>query len=76
VPDLRSPRVWLAIAWSVFQLCTAHAGLYDLPIQLPVYVALAVALAFPAPPTPDSPEAAARLDARRPRRRLDAAPAA
>jgi len=30
MPDVRSPRVWLAIAWSVFQLYTAWAGLYDL----------------------------------------------
>jgi TRAP-type uncharacterized transport system fused permease subunit len=46
VPDLRSPRAWLAIAWSVFQLSTAYAGLYDLLIQLPVHVAFAVALGF------------------------------
>jgi TRAP transporter 4TM/12TM fusion protein len=67
MPDLRSPRAWLGIAWSLFQLYTAVAGLYDLLIQLPVHVAFAVALGFLTPPTPDSPEAAARL-ARRPRR--------
>ena len=73
MPDVRSPRVWLGVAWSVFQLYTAVAGLYDLLIQLPVHVAFAVALGFLTTPTPDSPEAAERL-ARRPRRRwLDAA---
>jgi TRAP transporter 4TM/12TM fusion protein len=71
VPELRSPRVWLAIAWSSFQLYTAYAGLYDLLIQLPVHVAFAIALGFLTEPTPDSPEAAARLAARRPRRWLD-----
>ena len=73
MPDVRSPRVWLGVAWSVFQLYTAVTGLYDLLIQLPVHVAFAVALGFLTTPTPDSPEAAERL-ARRPRRRwLDAA---
>jgi TRAP transporter 4TM/12TM fusion protein len=71
MPDLRSPRVGLAIAWSLFQLYTAYAGLYDLLIQLPVHVAFAIALGFLTQPTPDSPEAAARLAARRPRRWLD-----
>jgi len=71
VPDLRSPRVGLAIAWSLFQLYTAYAGLYDLLIQLPAHVAFAIALGFLTQPTPDSPEAAARLAARRPRRWLD-----
>jgi TRAP transporter 4TM/12TM fusion protein len=46
VPDLRSPRVWLAILWSLFQLYTAYAGMFDLLIQLPVHVAFAVALGF------------------------------
>ena len=73
MPELRSPRVWLAIAWSTFQLYTAYAGLYDLLIQLPVHVAFAVALGFLTEPTPDSLEAAARLAARRPRRLLDSA---
>jgi TRAP transporter 4TM/12TM fusion protein len=58
---LTSPRVWLAAAWSLFQLYTAQAGLYDLLIQLPVHVAFAVALGFLTPPIPDSPEAAERL---------------
>jgi TRAP transporter 4TM/12TM fusion protein len=71
VPDVRSARVWLGVAWSVFQLYTAYAGLYDLLIQLPVHVAFAVALGFLTQPTPDSPEAAARLAARPPRRWLD-----
>jgi TRAP transporter 4TM/12TM fusion protein len=69
--DLRSPRVWLAIAWSLFQLYTAVAGLFDLLIQLPVHVAFAVALAFLTDPMPDSPEAAAALAARPRRRWLD-----
>jgi TRAP transporter 4TM/12TM fusion protein len=58
---LDSPRAWLAAVWSLFQLYTAQAGLYDLLIQLPVHVAFAVALGFLTPPTPDSPEAAERL---------------
>jgi TRAP transporter 4TM/12TM fusion protein len=71
VPDVRSPRVWLAVAWSVFQLYTAYAGMWDLLIQLPVHVAFAVALGFLTDPTPDSPEAAAQLARRRRRRWLD-----
>jgi TRAP transporter 4TM/12TM fusion protein len=76
VPDVRSLRVWLAVAWSVFQLYTAYAGMWDLLIQLPVHVAFAVALGFLTDPTPDSPEAAAKLAARRPRRWLNASLAA
>lgn len=49
MPDLSAPRVWLAIAWSSFQLYTAYAGTYDLLIQLPVHVAFAVALGFLTP---------------------------
>src|SRR5688572_715627 len=71
MPELRSPRVWLAMAWSSFQIYTAYAGLYDLLIQLPVHVAFAVALGFLTEPTPDSPEAAAKLARRRPRRWLN-----
>jgi TRAP transporter 4TM/12TM fusion protein len=71
MPDVRSPRVWLAVVWSVFQLYTAYAGMWDLLIQLPVHVAFAVALGFLTQPTPDSPEAAAKLARRRPRRWLD-----
>jgi TRAP transporter 4TM/12TM fusion protein len=63
--------VWLAIVWSVFQIYTAYAGMWDLLVQLPVHVAFAVALGFLTPPTPDSPEAAARMARRRPRRWLD-----
>jgi TRAP transporter 4TM/12TM fusion protein len=59
------------MAWSVFQLYTAYAGMYDLLVQLPVHVAFAVALGFLTPATPDSPEAAARLARRRSRRWLD-----
>ena len=73
MPDLRSPRVLLAIAWSGFQLYTAYAGLYDLLIQLPVHVAFATALGFLTEPPPDSTEAAEALRRRRPRRWLDGA---
>ena len=69
--DLRAPRVWLAIVWSLFQLYTAAAGLFDLLVQLPVHVAFAVALAFLTDPAPDSPAAAAALATRRRRRWLD-----
>ena len=51
--ELRSPRAWLAAAWSVFQLYTAYAGMYDLLIQLPVHVAFAVALGFLTDPVAD-----------------------
>ena len=75
MPDLRAPRTWLAITWSIFQLYTAWGGLYDLLIQLPVHVSFAIALGFLTEPMPDSPEAAARLAARRRPRWLDAIPA-
>ncbi len=65
MPDLRSPRIWLAAVWSLFQLYTAQAGLYDLLIQLPMHVAFAVALGFLTPPVPDSPEAGGGGGARR-----------
>jgi len=71
VPDVRSPRVWLAIVWSVFQIYTAYAGMWDLLVQLPLHVAFAVALGFLTAPTPDSPEAATRLARRRSRRWVD-----
>ena len=71
MPDLRSPRVWLAIAWSTFQLYTAVFGLFDLLVQLPVHVAFAVALGFLTDPTPESAQAAAALALRRRRRWLD-----
>ena len=70
MPDLRSPRVWLAVTWSLFQVYTAYAGMYDLLIQLPVHVAFAVALAFLTEPMPESRDAAERLARRRPRRAL------
>jgi TRAP transporter 4TM/12TM fusion protein len=44
--DPRSPRLWLAVVWSLFQLWTAYAGMFDLLIQLPLHVAFALALAF------------------------------
>ncbi|HTO12990.1 MAG TPA: TRAP transporter permease [Candidatus Binatia bacterium] len=71
MPDLRAPRVWLAIAWSLFQLYTAVAGLYDLLVQLPVHVGFAVALGFLTEPTPESAAQAAALARRRRRRWLD-----
>lgn len=71
MPDVHSPRVWLAIVWSVFQVYTAYAGMWDLLVQLPLHVAFAVALGFLTAPTPDSPEAAARLARRRSRRWVD-----
>ena len=71
MPDVRSPRVWLAIVWSVFQVYTAYAGMWDLLVQLPLHVAFAVALGFLTAPTPDSPEAATRLARRRSRRWVD-----
>lgn len=39
-------RVTLAVVWSLFQLYTAAAGMFDLLVQLPLHVALAVALGF------------------------------
>ncbi|HSF04246.1 MAG TPA: TRAP transporter permease [Methylomirabilota bacterium] len=45
-----SPRLGLAVAWSLFQLYTAYAGMFDLLIQLPLHVAFAVALGFLTPP--------------------------
>ncbi len=69
---MRSPRLWLAAAWSLFQLYTAWAGLFDLLIQLPVHVAFAVALGFLTEPVPESAARAATAAARRVRRGLDA----
>jgi TRAP transporter 4TM/12TM fusion protein len=71
MPDLHSPRVWLAIVWSAFQVYTAYAGMWDLLIQLPLHVAFAVALGFLTAPIADSPETAAKLARHRPRRWLD-----
>ena len=63
---MKAARVGLAAGWTVFQLYTAQAGLYDLLIQLPIHVGCAVALAFLAEPTPAS---AAQAAAAVPRRR-------
>jgi len=49
------PAVWLAVAWSLFQLYTAYSGMFDLLIQLPLHVAFAVALGFLTPPAGTSP---------------------
>jgi TRAP transporter 4TM/12TM fusion protein len=48
-------RVGLAVAWSLFQLYTAWAGMFDLLVQLPLHVAFAVALGFLTPPAGQSP---------------------
>jgi TRAP-type uncharacterized transport system fused permease subunit len=69
--SLPSPRVALGIAWSLFQLYTAHAGLFDLMIQLPVHVAFAVALGFLTTPIPESAAQAEKLRRRRSHRGLD-----
>jgi hypothetical protein len=71
MPDLRSPRVWLGITWSVFQVYTAYAGLFDLLIQLPVHVAFAVALGFLTTPVPESADQAEKFRMRRTYRWLD-----
>jgi TRAP transporter 4TM/12TM fusion protein len=65
--DLRSPRVWLGIVWSIFQLYTAYAGMFDLLIQLPVHVAFAVALGFLTEPPAESAAQAEKARRRRPR---------
>ena len=64
---MNAARIGLAAAWTIFQLYTAQAGLYDLLIQLPVHVGFAVALAFLTDPMPE-PTTPAAL-ARRARRR-------
>jgi TRAP transporter 4TM/12TM fusion protein len=64
---LNAARIGLAAAWTIFQLYTAQAGLYDLLIQLPIHVGFAVALAFLTDPMPE-PTTPAAL-ARRARRR-------
>jgi TRAP transporter 4TM/12TM fusion protein len=71
--DPRSPRVWLGIAWSLFQLYTAYAGMFDLLIQLPVHVAFAVALGFLTEPAAESAEQAEQARRRRPRPWLNCA---
>jgi TRAP transporter 4TM/12TM fusion protein len=58
--DVRSPRVWICVAWSLFQLYTAYAGMYDLLIQLPMHVAFAVAVGFVTPADPKAPRSRAR----------------
>jgi TRAP transporter 4TM/12TM fusion protein len=65
--DPRSPRVWLGVAWSVFQLYTAYAGMFDLLVQLPVHVAFAVALGFLTEPPAESEAHAEKASRRRPR---------
>jgi TRAP-type uncharacterized transport system fused permease subunit len=63
--------VWLGIIWSVFQVYTAYAGLFDLLIQLPVHVAFAVALGFLTTPVPESAAQAEKFRMRRTYRWLD-----
>jgi TRAP transporter 4TM/12TM fusion protein len=65
---LKAARIGLAAAWTLFQLYTAQAGLYDLLIQLPLHAAFAVALAFLTNPIPESAAQAEALT-RRPKRR-------
>lgn len=43
------PRALVAIAWSVFQIYTVAAGMFDLLIQLPIHVVFAMTLAFLTP---------------------------
>jgi len=69
---LEAARVGLAAAWTIFQLYTAQAGLYDLLIQLPVHVGFAVALAFLTGPIPESAAGAAARSGRTRRRWPDA----
>jgi len=69
---LEAARVGLAAAWTIFQLYTAQAGLYDLLIQLPVHVGFAVALAFLTGPIPESAARAAARSGRTRRRWPDA----
>lgn len=73
MPDLRAPRVWLGILWSLFQLYTAYAGMFDLLIQLPVHVAFAVALGFLTEPAAESAEQAEQARRRRARPWLNGA---
>jgi len=58
MPDLRSPRVSLAVVWSLFQLWSAYAGAFDLMIQIPLHVGFATALGLLTPHRADSPAAA------------------
>src|SRR5262245_30530036 len=51
MPRMAGARVALAVVWSVFQLYTAVAGMFDLLVQLPLHVAFAVALGFLTPPS-------------------------
>ncbi len=53
-PDLRSPRVSLAIVWSLFQLWSAYAGAFDLMIQIPLHIGFATALGLITPHRTDS----------------------
>jgi len=57
---LRLPRMWLAAVWTLFQLYTAWAGIFDLLIQLPVHVAFATALGFLTPAGERAPGPARR----------------
>jgi TRAP transporter 4TM/12TM fusion protein len=52
--------MWLAAVWTLFQLYTAWAGIFDLLIQLPVHVAFATALGFLTPAGERAPGPARR----------------
>ena len=58
--DVRSARVWVCVAWSLFQLYTAYAGMYDLMIQLPIHAAFAIAVGFLTPVDPRAPRSRGR----------------
>lgn len=64
MPDWRSPRVWLAVTWSLLQLWVAFRGVFDLMILLPIHVAFATALGLLTRPAsaPPSPRWRASLD--------------
>ncbi|MBI4591192.1 MAG: TRAP transporter fused permease subunit [Candidatus Rokubacteria bacterium] len=47
--EFLSARRLVAIAWSLFQVYTVAAGMFDLLIQLPLHVAFALTLAFLTP---------------------------
>src|SRR3989442_8474684 len=57
---MRSARLTVAALWTLFQLYTAWAGMFDLLVQLPVHVAFAVALGWLTPAAASEPRRARR----------------
>src|SRR3989442_14220957 len=57
---MRSARLAVAALWTLFQLYTAWAGMFDLLVQLPVHVAFAVALGWLTPAAASEPRRARR----------------